>query len=70
MRCLGLFGWLFGHKYQPRYSERRAFPETKMKWSGYLDPTTIMETTKTYHGDVCQRCGHKIPLPQEEAKDA
>lgn len=60
MNCRGLFGRLFGHNYQPRYST--SLPSLR-RVSGeelYAEQLPkIVEASKshTYHGDVCTRCG-------------
>jgi hypothetical protein len=58
----GLAGRLFGHKMRPRYSETSALPE----WMGDMtrlrvrNPASAMNRTRTYEGDVCERCGYTV----------
>lgn len=58
--CYGLAGLLFGHSYEPRYS--LGAPSLKSLTLGSGNPVPLLEATKpkTYHGDVCSRCGHVI----------
>jgi hypothetical protein len=74
VNCKGIFGRLFGHKYEPRYS--RSAPTFQIKTMESLafadELVAIMESSKvwTYHGDVCTRCGHVINWHSEEAETA
>lgn len=60
--CAGLFGRLFGHKYEPRYTvgEPTARVSTVSSLVFAEEVVAIMEASKsrTYHGDRCIRCGH------------
>lgn len=66
--CLGFLGWLFGHKFQPRYSVE----ESKQLGGIYDAPLWISAPElpedaykRTYHGDVCVRCGKSVNFEQE-----
>jgi hypothetical protein len=64
MKCKGIFGFLFGHKYQGRFSitESKRFPTRAIKVDQIFDVNDLKETdfTKTYVQDVCVRCGNII----------
>jgi hypothetical protein len=74
VNCNGIFGRLFGHKYEPRYS--RSAPTFQIKTMDSLayaeELVAIMEASKvwTYHGDVCTRCGNTTGRHSEEAETA
>jgi len=62
--CAGLFGRLFGHDYQPRFTH--GAPTYKVSDSNDVfsmvfsdDVASVITASKprTYHGDVCRRCG-------------
>lgn len=64
--CTGLLGWLLGHGYVPRYSTIEQFPPPEF-WGarpGTYDCTVpadaVMPGSRTYHGDVCTRCGDVV----------
>lgn len=67
--CQGLLGRLFGHRYEGRYSEHEAVPDGV---SFQVPPgpagERLVEATKTrtrtYHGDVCVRCGDVVNAPE------
>jgi hypothetical protein len=62
MNCHGLLGRLLGHAYRPRYSE--SAPTIKRVNELYDEALLpkIVEASKsrTYHGDVCTRCGDVV----------
>jgi hypothetical protein len=66
--CKGIAGWLFGHKYEARYSfGKPTVDPTKSDsfWGNLVfssDIAGIVSASKprTYHGDVCVRCGDVI----------
>lgn len=76
MKCHGI-GRLFGHKYQPRYSE--SLPDgfelpqpnhipmgaLKLLW-GVARKTAL---SLTYHGDMCTRCGHVVGIQEMRLGD-
>lgn len=60
-KCQGLFGRLFGHDFQARYSYT---PGTfKADWGIFSsDVADIVRASRSraYHGDVCRRCGSRL----------
>jgi hypothetical protein len=67
--CMGLFGRLFGHKFEPRYT---LTPPGSMN-VGNGSPSAICAvidqlTKREYQGDVCARCG--MWDDRSSAKDA
>lgn len=62
--CKGLLGLFAGHKYVARYSTGAPMPLGNFNGppSGLV---AILEASKakTYHGDVCTRCGHTVNTP-------
>lgn len=48
----------FGHKYHPRYSEQ--VPAGFEKLGTFYPPALEAFKTKTYHFDICVRCGDKV----------
>jgi hypothetical protein len=64
MKCEGLFGRLFGHRYEPRYS--KSAPTYALQTIENLvfadEIALILETSKavTYRCDVCTRCGNVL----------
>ena len=54
--CKGIFGKIFGHKYQGRYSY--VFPSHLAKIKGEGDIDSLKE--KRYEYDVCVRCGDVV----------
>lgn len=65
-KCQGLTGLIFGHKFRPRYSLSE--PSINLGTMSGVSPTQIEATaslldaskSKTYEGDICERCGHKV----------
>lgn len=58
--CRGLFGRLFGHKYQPRYTTGTPVLTNVKSHGGCPDDwIDFIEASKssTYIHDVCVRCG-------------
>lgn len=62
--CAGLTGRVFGHHYEPRFSVAERARGVKI---GNLEDVSADELRdlitlrdRTYHGDVCTRCGHSI----------
>lgn len=70
--CCGLAGRLFGHDYRPRYSV--GVPAYvpgggEGAWgvfSSDIAGIVAASRPRTYHGDVCLRCGHVLPLPSSQ----
>lgn len=65
MECQGLFGRWFGHKFKPRYSLSEPTVEIKINSTTDVDAddaAAMLEASKrkTYHGDVCTRCGNLV----------
>lgn len=65
--CEGLFGRLFGHKFQPQYETTPPpddlFAGMTRVASGVVETMTTAYTKKTYVRDVCKRCGKSIERP-------
>lgn len=61
MKCQGLAGLLFGHKYKPRYSEG-APSISDVQGVGPIGAERVINASKkrTYERDICERCGHVI----------
>lgn len=61
--CLGLGGWLFGHRYDARYSVKE-HPNTMALEARGISADTARRIAvladRTYHGDVCVRCGSVV----------
>ncbi len=59
--CKGLSGRLFGHDYQPRYSVGtptfRGYPKATYCSEYHYEQMVEISKPRTYHGDVCRRCG-------------
>ena len=65
--CKGLFGKLFGHKYEARGNSTSSAPTVKRIGEGYSDANEIigiLEASKSktfdYLFDICVRCGNRI----------
>lgn len=58
----GFVGFIFGHKFQGRYSTKESLPSNlvKAQSSGGHSIKEIKNHEKIYEGDVCIRCGMKI----------
>ena len=64
--CQGIFGKLFGHKFEGRYSieekkepfECTHFKVTASSYKALMDANTSRNTTYEY--DICVRCGEKM----------
>lgn len=59
----------WGHRFEARYSLGAAPPmSVKAGGADPADITAYMDTmrTKTYHGDICVRCGQFRALQQEK----
>ena len=65
--CCGIFGRLFGHKYEGRFSHSAPKVDPKMVNSlVFADDLLALNRASrpvTYHGDVCVRCGHIANQP-------
>ena len=57
--CEGVFGKVFGHRFRGRYSEAKTWPGHMTKVLGW-HPEDIKEYRRTYHHDICERCGMTI----------
>lgn len=59
--CKGLAGRIFGHDYSPRYSYSAPTLSNIQTWGlDYAENAVDMmnaSKSKTYHGEVCRRCG-------------
>jgi len=69
--CNSLLGWLFGHKFRPRYDVKESLKSLRdligdggakisgnafpMDWERLAEKLKMEE--KTYKCDVCERCG-------------
>jgi hypothetical protein len=68
MNCKGVIGRLLGHDYQPRYSFSFQ-PGVTFSLNSYEgsreDYEAMLNSWKdrTYHRDVCRRCGRIIKEP-------
>lgn len=61
--CAGLVGRIFGHRMRPRYNETREMPSIKADGGFRADVSALREMmtkSRTYHGDVCERCGYTV----------
>ena len=56
--CRGIGGWLFGHDYRPRFSVERK--HTCPVWGPPEVMRAAADETRTYHDDVCRRCGDTV----------
>lgn len=72
--CKGIFGFLFGHKFRPRYHEEQQasstpLPDDLMMELGADDASMLIEAMRsykqTYVGDVCVRCGKVVNNDQK-----
>jgi hypothetical protein len=63
--CIGIGLWL-GHKYAPRFSDTSRKTPRIEAHQGMYSTVTIKGAQprdfakRTYHGDVCSRCGHVV----------
>ena len=67
-KCIGIFGKIFGHKFQPRYNEK-IIPPKESEAQLFLSTRSVIldgdntilnslkRIEKEYKGDVCVRCG-------------
>ena len=55
--CIGIFGRIFGHKYEGRYD--KSMPGG---WEIEKGTTEALKAMRTiiYRGDVCSRCGDTV----------
>ena len=53
-KCLSVFG----HKFRARYSEEWKWPDCRIEYTG--DPRKVQNYTRTYHHDLCERCGETV----------
>ncbi len=72
--CRGIGGLLFGHNYRPRYSVVESPSGIGFKTGSYEGPSDFVRsiavlTNKTYHGDVCVRCGHTVNQPASRSSE-
>lgn len=56
-RCSGLFGLVFGHKFEPVFDVEEKFPSASIKLTGGGDLADCKEFKKTLRGAMCRRCG-------------
>ncbi len=65
--CMGVMGRIFGHKFVGRYDETSVFPKELLVGGVNVEstgsPTALKDTTTTYCGDVCMRCGLAVNEP-------
>lgn len=66
--CIGIFGWLFGHKFEGRYNVyKEKHPMTMNPPLGaFIDikgPVPPNIDKRMYQGDVCLRCGQIVNKP-------
>lgn len=67
--CRGLLGWLFGHKFTPRYDTHHSQHGANRifqngMFSNYNGPPIPPDKhSATYRGDVCVRCGARTTKP-------
>ncbi len=70
--CVGIVGAVFGHRFRGRWAEVReigaGWTNTKVTARGgaafeLLD--RLSDNRRTYHGDICERCGtwREVPKP-------
>ena len=71
--CAGVFGYVFGHKLEPRYSTIEK-PSSKIYSKGTIPHWEISDIIKetrsktvSYHCDVCSRCG--LTVNKKEVED-
>lgn len=69
--CHGLTGYLLGHKFQARYSLSQPAP-FENTWHPAWGPdhsAKLAEAAKakTYHHDICTRCGYVVPTNAEDS---
>lgn len=70
-RCIGITGRLFGHRYEARHSVSTRKVVLPAKAPG--DFVSIKGAVprdfekRTYHGDVCARCGAVVNNPEGRA---
>ena len=64
-RCDGWAGRVFGHAFEARYSLGASGNLSGSTGYSGREIATIAESTKarTYHGDVCRRCGQTANRP-------
>jgi hypothetical protein len=79
-KCVGIFGWLFGHDFEPRYDVKTHVPEKIISqivallftpWTAMVDLIAVSgnaNKTSEYVGDVCRRCGQSTILSIMETK--
>jgi hypothetical protein len=73
--CRGILGWLFGHKYRPRYTEESSlapeFYRARINSPHGESASDILEAAKSrkkgYIHDVCTRCGKTGKIISERA---
>ncbi len=58
--CVGWVGRFFGHKFRGRYSETREWPKAGLECKRIHDVTELMNHTRTYERDVCERCSEVV----------
>jgi hypothetical protein len=67
-KCVGLGGWLFGHRFTARESTRsRTTPISHSGLFTEIHGFQQDELDTTYHGDVCTRCGLVVNVPRSAA---
>lgn len=66
MKCQGLSGLLFGHRYRPRYSYGQP-ALASLKGGSHWGAAEVINASKpeTYVCDICERCGHIINRTKE-----
>lgn len=60
-KCDGLFGRLFGHRYEAQYDVRPP-RECNFEKGSALAMVQVIDalSAKTYQGSVCRRCGDRV----------
>lgn len=64
--CVGIVGRIFGHKYEARISTTERHRDINLKADRAMaeDFRRMMTLfNRTYHGDVCTRCGGIVKRP-------
>jgi len=71
--CSGLFGQLFGHKFEAVYDDaietgkfeypEEVFPCVRLDLVGFTNAQKLHK--RTYRGSVCKRCGETVNVPEE-----
>lgn len=69
-KCVGIMGYIFGHKFKPRHNTKEeTVPPDMEKFKSSASSKTVIalfeslterKKTVTYKGDICVRCGEII----------